>query len=210
MLFVDRTDAGRRLARRLATMTFERPVILGLPRGGVPVAFEVSKVISAPLDVVLVRKLGAPTNPEFAIGAIGEDGARVIDARTVAALGLSQQRIDAIEEVERAELERRAVQFRGDRPPVPIDGATAILVDDGIATGATMRVACTVVRQRGASRIVVAVPVAPDDLDERFDADDYIALEKPRHFMAVGQWYSNFRQTTDDEVVRCLEAARSE
>lgn len=191
-------------------MSFERPVILGLPRGGVPVAFEVSKLVHAPLDVVLVRKLGAPTNPEFAIGAIGEGGARVLDERTVAALGLGQERVAAIEEEERAELERRAHHFRGNRPPEPVEGATAILIDDGIATGASMRAACAVVRARGAARIVVAVPVAPADLDEGFDADEYIALETPRHFMAVGQWYSNFRQTTDEEVLRCLHAAHSD
>jgi predicted phosphoribosyltransferase len=218
MLFADRTDAGRRLAREVAQrftdVPDELPVVLGLPRGGVPVAFEVARALGAPLDVVVVRKLGAPINPEFAIGAIGEDDVRVVDQATITALRVSGESLASIEASERRELARRAKQFRGDRDPLPVDGKVVVIVDDGIATGATARAACTVVRARGARRVVLAVPVAPADWVDSVNgeagapvADEYIALETPAHFMAVGQWYNDFRQTTDDEVVSALERA---
>lgn len=161
MRFVDRAEAGRRLGRCLGHLRGETPVVLGLPRGGVPVAFEVAAALGAPLDALLVRKLGVPHQPELAMGAIGEDGVRVVDDDVVAASRVSAHDIADVEARERRELERRALRYRGDRPPLALTGRTAIVVDDGIATGSTARAACRVARAHGAERVVLAVPVAP-------------------------------------------------
>ncbi len=208
-MFEDRSDAGRRLGARLAGLATRPVVVLGLPRGGVVVAAEVAKAIGAPLDVVLVRKLGVPFQPELAMGAIGEDGVRVIDDEVVRAAGVSEREIETVERVERAELARRAARFRGDRLPVPLEGRTAVVVDDGVATGSTARAACRVARARGASRVVLAVPVAPPDWAARMgsDADELIALSTPRPFFAIGQFYEDFSQTGDDVVAALLEEA---
>jgi len=186
-------------------------VVLGLPRGGVPVALEVARALDAPLDVVLVRKLGSPRNSEYAIGAIGAGGVRVVDREAMRALGVTDHELELIEARERVELERRTTRFRGDRAALELAGKTAIVVDDGIATGSTARAACLIVREMGASRIVLAVPVAPRDWIARIDdaADEFVCLETPSHFFAVGQWYSDFTQTTDEEVAAALAAWRA-
>jgi len=209
MAFVNRVDAGRRLAERLRHLGGEPVVVLGLPRGGVPVAFEVARALDAPLDVIVVRKLGVPDQPELAMGAIGEDGIRVLNDQVISITRVSEQELAAVEERERTELERRARRFRDDRPHQPLEGRTAIIVDDGIATGSTARAACQVARAHGATRVVLAMPVAPPGWTSRLagDADELIALETPEPFFAVGQFYEDFSQTTDDEVVSYLERA---
>ena len=159
MLFVDRTDAGRQLAQRLRHLRGPDVVVLGLPRGGVPVAFEVAEELGASLDVIVVRKLGVPAQPEYGFGAIGEDGTRIIDDRVVRLTALTGPEIAAVEARERTQLDRRMRRLRGDRAPVPLTGRTVIVVDDGIATGSTARVACMVARSRGASRVILAAPV---------------------------------------------------
>jgi predicted phosphoribosyltransferase len=213
MRFADRRDAGRRLAGLLGHLAADRSdqpvVVLGLPRGGVPVAFEVAMALGAPLDVVVVRKLGAPHQPELAMGAIGEDDVRLVDDDVVRAVGATVAEIAAIETRERAELARRARQFRGSAAPMSVEGRTAIVVDDGIATGSSARVACRIVRARGASRIVLAVPVAPErwTSDLSGEADEFVCVTTPRWYRSVGEWYHDFTQTSDEEVTRCLEAA---
>ena len=212
MPFLDRSDAGRRLAGRMLHLRGEDVVVLGLPRGGVPVAAEVARALGAPLDVILVRKLGVPVQPELGMGAIGEGGVRIINPEVVAITRVTGGEIAAVETRERAELERRARRFRGDRPRTPLTGRTAIVVDDGIATGSTARAACQVARAQGAVRVVLAVPVAPPSARTALadDADEVICLETPRHFLAIGEWYQDFSQTSDGEVVRLLRLAAGE
>jgi putative phosphoribosyl transferase len=205
MLFADRSDAGRQLAQALEHLRGRDLVVLGLPRGGVPVAYEVATALDAPLDVVVIRKLGAPFNSEFAIGAIGE-GVRVVDEAALRQLGVSENQLIEVESREQAELERRILRFRGPTERIDLAGRVAVIVDDGIATGSTALAACRVVRALGASEIVLAVPVAPPDWTDRFGdaADEYVCLQTPRGFFAVGQWYADFAQTTDDEVIALL------
>jgi putative phosphoribosyl transferase len=209
MVFADRVDAGRRLAARLQHLRGEPVVVLGLPRGGVPVAFEVAQALGAPLDVIVVRKLGVPFQPELGMGAIGEDGVRIINDDVVRLAGVSEQEVAQVEARERIELQRRADCFRGGRPRAALAGRTAVIVDDGIATGSTARAACQVARAQGAGRVVLATPVAPTDWTARIDgdADEMIALDTPEPFWAIGQFYADFSQTSDDEVVDCLERA---
>ncbi|MFD6225342.1 phosphoribosyltransferase family protein [Streptomyces sp. NPDC060232] len=211
MFFVDRRDAGRRLASRLKQLRGSDIVVLGLPRGGVPVAEEVARVLGAPLDVCLVRKLGVPFQPEVAMGAIGEGGVRLFNDEVVRAAGVTPDELAAVEARERKVLESRALRYRGGREPVRLDGRTALVVDDGVATGATARAACRIARARGAARVVLAVPVAPRDCAARLgsDADELVCLHTPYDFYAVGQSYADFSQVDDDEVVACLEAASS-
>lgn len=210
MRFVDRADAGRRLAAQLSYLRDEPVVVLGLPRGGVPVAYEIATALGAPLDVVVVRKLGVPFQPELGMGAIGEDGARVVNPEVVRMAGVTERQIAEVEARERAELERRARRFRGDRPRVPLTGRTAVVVDDGIATGSTARAACEVARAHGASSVMLAVPIGSVDVAERFAgiADEVVCLVTPDMYFAVGQGYRNFTQTSDDEVVALLDRAR--
>ena len=184
-------------------------VVLGLPRGGVPVAAEVARALGAPLDVIVVRKLGVPFQPELGMGAIGEDGVRIVNDEVVRATGVSRSQLAEVEARERAELERRARRFRGARSRKSSEGRTAVIVDDGIATGSTARAACQVARAHGATRVVVAVPVAPRGWTARIggDADECIALTTPEPFWAIGQFYVDFSQTSDDEVVGCLDLA---
>ena len=217
MHFADRRDAGRRLASMLGHLIVDGVVdgadndivVLGLPRGGVPVAFEIARALSAPLDVIVVRKLGAPCQPELAMGAIGEGGVRIVDEGVVRSVGATEEEIAAIEARERTELARRAQQFRGDAAPIAVEGRTAVIVDDGIATGSSARVACRIVRARGASRLVLAVPVAPErwTRELRGEADEFVCVSAPRWYRSVGEWYRDFTQTTDDEVIRCLARA---
>ncbi|WP_054812745.1 phosphoribosyltransferase family protein [Nocardia arizonensis] len=209
MLFEDRAEAGRLLAERLVSLRDADIVVLGLPRGGVPVAFEVARSLDAPLDVVPVRKLGVPYQPELAFGAIAEDGVEVLNDEVVARAGLAEDETARVERRERAELQRRAVRFRAGRRRVPLAGRTAVLVDDGIATGATMRAACRFAREHGAARVVVAAPVASRQALRplRRQADEVICLQTPMFFTAVGRWYRHFGQTTDEEVVDLLNRA---
>ena len=209
MDFIDRADAGRRLAARLQHLRGDQVVVLGLPRGGVPVAYEVARALDAPLDVIVVRKLGVPFQPELAMGAIGEEGVRIINEEVVRITGVSASQLDEVEARERTELEVRVRRFRGDRPPIALEGRVVVVVDDGIATGSTARAACQVARARGAARVVLAVPVAPADWRGRFGkfADELVCLRTPDPFYAVGQFYDNFTQTSDEEVVACLERA---
>jgi len=208
MPFLDRADAGRQLAAALSDLQGEDVVVLGLPRGGVPVAFEVATAIGAPLDVIVVRKLGVPFQPELAMGAIGEGGVRVLNDDIIRMAGVTGHELALLEERERGELERRAQRFRAGRPRVNIRGRTAVIVDDGVATGSTAKAACRVARALGAARVVLAVPVAPPHtIAELGRGADVICVESPEHLWSVGQWYRNFTQTTDDEVVALLERA---
>ncbi|MGW5152056.1 phosphoribosyltransferase family protein [Rhodococcus koreensis] len=206
MPFLDRRDAGRRLAERLQAFRDENTVVLGLPRGGVPVAYEVARALKAPLDVIVVRKLGVPYQPEFAFGAIGEDGVRVLSDDVVRMAHVTAEELTMVERTQRAELQRRVARFRRARPRIPLTGRTAIIVDDGMATGATARAGCQVARAHGAARVVLAVPVGSHEAirDLAGEADEVISLEAPRWFDAVGQWYRNFGQTSDDEVCDLL------
>lgn len=209
--FNDRVDAGRQLAQFLQSFRGHDVVVLGLPRGGVPVAFEVARALQAPLDVLLVRKLGVPFQPELAFGAIGEDGVRVLNDRVVRQAQLDGDDMAAIEREQRIELRRRAERFRRGRDRISLRERIVVIVDDGIATGATAKAACQVARAQGASRVVLAVPIGPDDAAEQFAgiADEVVCLRKPRYFVAVGQGYRHFAQTSDDEVVALLDAARN-
>jgi putative phosphoribosyl transferase len=209
MMFTNRVDAGRRLAAKLQHLRGQPIVVLGLPRGGVPVALEVAGSLDAPLDVIVVRKLGVPFQPELGMGAIGEGGTRVINDDVVRLAHVTLSELAEVEGRERTELDRRATRFRGERPRLSLAGRTAIIVDDGIATGSTARAACQVARAQGAARIVLAVPIAPPEWTDRLgaEADELICLDTPRFFRAVGEFYADFSPTTDDEVVECLEAA---
>lgn len=212
MRFDDRRDAGRRLAERLEEFRGQDVVVLGLPRGGVPVAAEVARALDAPLDVVVVRKVGVPFRPELAMGAVGEGGVRVTDRRVLALARVSPADLAAAQQRESDEIEARVRRFRGDRPRVPLVGRTAVLVDDGIATGSTARAACAVVRALGAGRIVLAAPVCAASSIRQLaaDADELVFLQTPRDFAAVGQFYADFRPTGDDEVVELLHRAARE
>jgi len=211
MRFRNRSDAGQRLAGRLEHLRGKDAVILGLPRGGVPVAAEVARALGAPLDIILVRKLGVPAQPELGMGAIGESDARVINPDVVRYAQVSEAQMAEVERRERAELQRRAQRFRGGAPHEPLAGRIAVIVDDGIATGSTARAACQVARAMGAARVLLAVPVAPPgaDVGMRGDADEVICLEMPARFLAIGEWYEDFAQTSDEEVIALLRAARA-
>jgi predicted phosphoribosyltransferase len=206
MRFTNRQQAGRRLADHLASRDFDRPMIIALPRGGVPVAAEIASRLRAPLDVLVVRKLGYPMTPELGMGAVAEGQALILNEELIAELGVSSAQLDGVIAVERAEVERRARRYRGDRPAVPVRGRTAILVDDGLATGFTARAGVEVLRRQGARPIVIAVPVAPVETirDLRAHADEVICLSIPSEFMAVGHWYVDFTQVTDAEVAELL------
>src|SRR5918992_528509 len=203
MLFRDRSDAGRRLAEKLsAYRDRDDLLVLALPRGGVPVAFEVASALRAPLDVFVVRKLGVPGHEELAMGAIATGGVRVLNSDVVHRLKLPQEVIDRVASSEHSELVRREKVYRGDRPPPDVRGRTVILVDDGLATGATMLAAIKALRQQQPARIVVAVPTAAPETCEQLkkEADDAICAITPEPFHAVGLWYEDFSQTTDEEV----------
>jgi len=210
--FADRQEAGRQLAERLLPLAPESPVVVALPRGGVPVAREIALALEAPLDVLAVRKLGAPHNPEYGIGAVAEGGARVIDHEAIAGLGVNGGALESIVERETAELGRRVDLYRGDRPPLDLAGRTAIVVDDGIATGVTDAAALRAARRRKPRRLVLAVPVcAPDSAQMlREYADEVVCLRAPRLFYGVGQWYRDFSQVSDEEVVAALEQLRDD
>ncbi|MFJ6771038.1 phosphoribosyltransferase family protein [Kitasatospora sp. NPDC091257] len=207
--FADRTEAGRRLAARLGHLAGPDTVIVALPRGGVPVAAEVAAVLGAPLDICVIRKLGVPYQPELGMGAIGEGGVRVLNDQVIRFSAVTDEQLAEVERRERAELARRARRYRGDRPPADLRGRTVVVVDDGIATGSTARAACRIVRERGAARVVLAVPVAPADWAERLDevADEMVCVDTPSPFYAIGEFYADFTQTGDEEVLRLLTEA---
>ena len=208
--FADRRDAGRKLARALAHLA-GRPdlLVLALPRGGVPVAYEVAQSLGAELDLILVRKLGTPRQPELAMGAIASGGIEILNPRVVQGLGIPDAVIRRVAEAEYAELKRREAAYRGGRPPPRIEGRTVILVDDGLATGSTMMAAIEAVRSHNPAHLLVAVPVAPPDTVQRLreKVDEVVVLETPMNFAAVGQWYLDFSQTGDEEVQQLLQAA---
>lgn len=207
--FRDRHDAGRQLAELVSDLRDEHPVVLGLPRGGVPVAAIVAQALDAPLDVIVVRKIGMPGHPEYAIGALGEGGVRVLDDQLVARLGCEPRAVASVEVAERGELDRRVAVIRSAHPNIDLAGRTALIVDDGLATGATVRAACLVARARGAARVVVAVACAPSDAaDDVPEADEVRAVIVSDAFRAVGQFYRDFAPTSDAEVLALLKAAR--
>ena len=209
--FLDRHEAGRLLGQELARTPLRAPVILGLPRGGVPVAAEVAVRLDAPLDVLVVRKLGLPEHPELAMGAVGEGGVTVLNPDVVRSSDVAPERLEEVARRERAEVQSRSERFRRGRPGLELAGRTAVIVDDGAATGATARAACLIARAQGAQRVVLAVPVAPprvvDSLAEAGDAEEVICLHAPSDFGAVGAFYEDFSQVPDAEVVRILGAA---
>jgi len=213
VLFRDRTHAGQVLAEKLQEYAGRPDVlVLGLPRGGVPVAYEVARALRAPLDVFIVRKLGAPGQPELAIGAIASGGVRVLNPEIIRVLGISEREIEELTARERLEIEHRERLYRGDRPPLEVAGRTIILVDDGLATGSTMRAAAAALRRGGPAKIVVAVPVAAQATCEVLAAEveQVICTTTPEPFFAVGQWYDQFTQTTDEEVRELLAASTSQ
>ena len=210
MRFTDRVEAGRRLAEALGEYEDRDVVVYGLPRGGVPVAAEVARALEAPLDVLIVRKLGVPGQPELAMGAVASGGVRVLNEEILRQIRVSQEQVDRITEEQRREVREREKRFRGDVEAPEVRGRTALVIDDGIATGSTMRASVEALRELGPDRIVVAVPVASysacEDMEEV--ADDVVCLETPSPFHAVGAWYENFNQITDAEVKQLLERAR--
>jgi predicted phosphoribosyltransferase len=213
MIFRDRSDAGRTLAARLTQYGGRNDVlVLALPRGGVPVGYEIARALHLPLDLFVVRKLGTPGQPELAMGAIASGGVLVVNRDVVDALGIPDYLVRQAAETEQQELARRERQYRGERPPLEVHGRTVILVDDGLATGSTMRAAAAALRRMEAARIVVAVPVAAPQTCEqlRAEVDELICAATPEPFLAVGQWYRDFSQTTDDEVRELLERAANQ
>jgi len=209
-IFENRIEAGRALSPRIAQSIRDRnALVLGLPRGGVPIAFEVAVALDAELDVFIVRKLGLPGKEELAIGAIASGGVRVLNEALIAELQLSPSLIDSIAEREQQELERRQQLFRAGRPRVPVAGRTVIVVDDGIATGASMKAAAQALRTQGPGRILVAVPIAAQQscAEFRMEVDEIICLHTPALFVGVGMWYRDFSQTSDQEVQQYLEVA---
>lgn len=206
--FADRVDAGRHLAARLSHLRGEEVVVLGLPRGGVPVAFEVAASLGAPLDVIVVRKLGLPGHRELAMGAIGEGGFEFLDRAMLARAGVTAEQLREVEERERIVLADRVARLRRGRERIDLAGRTVVIVDDGIATGSTARVACEVALHLGAARVVLAVPVAPAETVHEFDAaDEVVCVTTPFPFLAVGYAYQDFAPTTDDQVIALLDAA---
>lgn len=210
MRFLDRYDAGRQLALRLGGVRDADPVVFALPRGGVPVGHEIAAALGAPLDVVVARKLGAPLQREESIGAIAPGGVLLLDEARIAALGVARAELDRIVAEETAEMARRLRHYRGDRPPLDPAGRTVILVDDGLATGLTALAAVRSLRRDGPRRLVVAAPVCSPEAVRllRADVDDVVCVEAPPAFRAVGLWYDDFAQTTDEEVLALLARPR--
>lgn len=209
--FLNRKVAGRMLAERLKGYAGRKDVlVLGLPRGGVPVAHELAQMLGVELDVLIVRKLGMPGHPEYALGAIASGGIRYLNEAAVRGSGVSERALQDVLEQEQKELVRRERLYRGSKPPPRLAGRTVIVVDDGMATGASMRAAVTALRSGGPARIVAAVPVAPADAAERLDnaADEFVSVQSPAHFYAVGEFYRDFTQTTDEEVHELLKSTQ--
>jgi predicted phosphoribosyltransferase len=212
MIFQDRRDAGRQLARRLTHLRGQDAIVLALPRGGIVVGYEIARALGTPLDVIVARKLGAPGNPEFGFGAIAPGGVRFLDEQTVGWLGLSEEQIDRIAAEEALEMERRLRRYRGGRPLPDVRQRAVILVDDGLATGVTARAAIRAIRRWEPGHLVLAVPVSAPDTARAVssEVDELVCLETPPGFMAVGQYYMDFEQTSDEEVIELIERARRE
>jgi putative phosphoribosyl transferase len=210
MIFFDRVAAGRELATRLNYLRGQNIIVLGLPRGGVPVAFQVAKELNAPLDVIIVRKLGVPSQPELAMGAVSEGGVLITNPKIVHMTHVSNEEFSLVEDRERREVVARAKRFRGGRSALSLVGRIALIVDDGIATGSTAQAACKVARELGAGKVLLAVPVGSAEAVKllKVDADEVISLQIPETFFAVGEWYQNFSATSDEEVIDLLEKAR--
>lgn len=210
-MFADRRDAGRQLAERLTEYRGDDTVVLALPRGGVPVGAEVASALGARLDVIVARKLGAPGRPELGVGAIAEGGEPIVDEQTLRMLGLDLEDLRSTVQTERAELARRRSQYRGDRELPDLTGRTVVLVDDGLATGVTARAALAALREHKPARLVLAVPVAAPQTARRMaeEADEVVVVSTPEHFAAVGQWYRDFTQTSDEDVLELLAAAQA-
>lgn len=208
-MFRDRRDAGRRLAGRLVHYRALDPVVVGMPRGGVPVAAEVADRLGAPLEIIVVRKIGCPWQPELGIGAIAEGDVRVLNEALVEEIGLRPDEVEDATAPEREELARRVRRYRGGRAAIPVDGRLVILVDDGLATGYTARAAIEALRRRGVRHVVLAVPVAPEDSVAalRRVADEVAVVDIPPWFRSIGEFYENFSQTSDDEVISLLARA---
>ena len=204
--FADRADAGRVLAARLSELKLEDPVVVGLPRGGVVVAAQVARILKAPLDIVVVRKVAAPWNPELALGAVGEGGVLVRNEDILRMVGVGEAAFRVAAQEAAAQVETRSLRLRGDRPPLDARGRNVILVDDGIATGATAEAAIRVLKAQGAARVVLAVPVATPDTVARMreSADEVVVVDAPRELGAVGAWYVDFNEVTDDQVLALL------
>lgn len=211
VLFANREDAGERLGKALARFRGQRPLVLGIPRGGVPVAAQVAKALDGDLDVIVARKLGSPFSPELAVGAVTADGLRYLNAQTIEELGVPADYLDQVTKEKRAEAEARERRFRAGKAPLSVEGRTVILVDDGLATGSTMIAAARSVRARHPQRLVIAIPVAPRETCDamRAEADEVTCLEMPEFFMAVGLHYRDFSQTEDEDVERILDAWRA-
>lgn len=209
--FANRREAGRRLGERLLALAAERPIVVGLPRGGIPVAEEVALALRAPLEVLVVRKLGAPHNPEYGVGAIAEGGVRVFDPEALAVLGIDNRDLEELAAQEALELRRRVEAYRGERVPLPLKGRTVIVVDDGVATGLTDTAALRAIRRRRPRRLLLAVPVSAPDSAERLreEADEVVCLLEPHLLRGVGQWYRDFSQVSDDEVIAALRFERN-
>ncbi len=211
-VFRNRADAGQQLADALSRYAGRRDVVvLALPRGGVPVGYEVAKVLCCPLDVLLVRKLGVPHNPELAMGAIATGDALYLNEPVMRAAYVSAEQVEEAIERERIELHRRELAYRGEQPPAGVEGKTVIVVDDGMATGSTMHAALNAMRTRHPKQIVIAVPVCPAGAEAPFEsiADDFVCVMQPDWFMGIGQFYDDFTQTSDDDVRTCLAAAHA-
>jgi putative phosphoribosyl transferase len=208
-MFADRREAGRRLAALLAPLAEQRPTVLALPRGGVPIGFEVATALRAPLDVLVVRKLGVPTRRELAMGAIGEGGGMVADPYIVRQCDVTTAQFDDVVEREQRTVDEQIRRYRGDHAPAATSDRTAIIVDDGLATGATARAACQIARTREPRRVIVAVPVGPAETVAALSdvCDEVICVETPPGFYAVGQWYRDFSQVSDEDVARLLDSA---
>jgi putative phosphoribosyl transferase len=206
-MFVDRQEAGTRLAERLSSYAAAAPIVIGLPRGGVPVAAVVASALGAPLDIIVVRKLGCPWQPELGFGAVAEGGIRVTNDALVHDLDLTPEELAAVTAREEAELERRVRTYRGGRSPIAVDGRVVILVDDGLATGYTARAAVEALRRRRAEKVILAVPVASEAgaSELRRHADDVVAVATPSWFLAIGEFYEDFSQTSDEDVIALLE-----
>ncbi len=208
--FSNRIDAGKRLAAALSDFQIKNGIVLALPRGGVVVGFEIAKALKLPLDVIIPRKIGAPDNPELAIGAVAEDGTPILDKNLVAYLGVSPEYIREESAQQRQEIERRLKLYRQTAPPRNLKGKDVIIVDDGIATGSTMKAALASVKNRGAASVTVAIPVGPPSTIEELEkqADRVVCLFTPEFFQAIGQFYDDFNQTTDEEVIELLRQRR--
>ena len=210
--FADRVDAGKRLAAELKSFGREDAIVLAIPRGGVVVGFEISKALNVPLDIIVPRKIGAPENPELAIGAVTEDGTVILNERLASDLGVSKNYIEEESERQRLEIERRLKSYRGNIPYPSLKNRVVILVDDGIATGYTMKAALASVRKKGAKSVVIAIPVGPPSTIEELErlTDNVVCLYTPEEFYAIGEFYEDFSQTTDDEVKRLLRLRQNQ